>query len=437
MVRDTLTGSRIRERRLMIGYRQADLARKVGISASYLNLIEHNRRRIGGKLLVEIAAELGVEQTVLTEGAEAALISTLREAVNDLNTPNAELDRIDEFAGRFPGWAELLAMAQRRIGSLERTVETLSDRLTHDPNLADSLHEVLSTAAAIRSTASILAESQDIDPEWRERFHRNLNQDSARLSDSSKALVRYLDETEGTDAQERRTAPREDAEAMFFNHDFVFAELEDGSRTTQDIVDRAPELQSDAARSIALEFLRIYDSDAQKISLTQLQDLIASTQGDIAALIDALDVDIPTALRRIAAVPQDILGRAVGLVVCDASGAFLFRKPVDGFQLPQFGASCPLWPLFTALSRPMVPFRRRLRQFGRNTASFDCFAFAAPSRTMAFGSEPLIQSIMLIVPSEVDDDDPSTVLEVGTNCRVCQKHACPARREPSVLSDPF
>jgi len=56
MARDTLTGSRIRERRLMIGLRQADLAREVDISASYLNLIEHNRRRIGGKLLVDIAA---------------------------------------------------------------------------------------------------------------------------------------------------------------------------------------------------------------------------------------------------------------------------------------------------------------------------------------------------------------------------------------------
>ena len=61
MAREGLTGSRIRERRGIAGLKQAELANMVGISASYLNLIEHNRRRIGGKLLLNIAATLGVD----------------------------------------------------------------------------------------------------------------------------------------------------------------------------------------------------------------------------------------------------------------------------------------------------------------------------------------------------------------------------------------
>uniref|UniRef100_A0AAN0NK29 Helix-turn-helix transcriptional regulator n=1 Tax=Yoonia rhodophyticola TaxID=3137370 RepID=A0AAN0NK29_9RHOB len=40
-----LTGARIRERRLDLGLRQSAVAQEVGISPSYLNLIEHNRRR--------------------------------------------------------------------------------------------------------------------------------------------------------------------------------------------------------------------------------------------------------------------------------------------------------------------------------------------------------------------------------------------------------
>lgn len=66
MPRSALTGTRIRERRTVLGLRQAELARLSGISPSYLNLIEHNRRRIGGKLLVEIARHLGVEASALT-----------------------------------------------------------------------------------------------------------------------------------------------------------------------------------------------------------------------------------------------------------------------------------------------------------------------------------------------------------------------------------
>ena len=46
MPMSALTGSRLRGRRVALGMRQADLAALVGLSASYLNLIEHNRRRI-------------------------------------------------------------------------------------------------------------------------------------------------------------------------------------------------------------------------------------------------------------------------------------------------------------------------------------------------------------------------------------------------------
>ncbi|MGD8420382.1 MAG: helix-turn-helix transcriptional regulator, partial [Gammaproteobacteria bacterium] len=46
-----ILGPRIRERRRELGVTQADMARQVEISASYLNLIEHNKRDIGGALL--------------------------------------------------------------------------------------------------------------------------------------------------------------------------------------------------------------------------------------------------------------------------------------------------------------------------------------------------------------------------------------------------
>ncbi|MGA1234498.1 MAG: helix-turn-helix domain-containing protein, partial [Lutimaribacter sp.] len=43
MPQGQLTGTRIREKRIAKRVRQADLALRVGISASYLNLIEHNK----------------------------------------------------------------------------------------------------------------------------------------------------------------------------------------------------------------------------------------------------------------------------------------------------------------------------------------------------------------------------------------------------------
>ncbi|KPD11306.1 helix-turn-helix domain-containing protein [Phaeobacter sp. 11ANDIMAR09] len=432
MARDTLTGSRIRERRLMLGIRQAELARKAGISASYLNLIEHNRRRIGGKLLVDLAQVLGVEPSMLTEGAEAALIAALREAAADAGPKVAELDRTDEFAGRFPGWAEVLASNHQRITRLERTVETLSDRLTHDPHLAASLHEVLSTAAAIRSTASILAETGELEAEWRDRFHNNLNEDSLRLAESSRALVNFLDESDSS--AERRGVPQEEAEEFFLSHGYHFPELEQGNTDPKTLIAAAPQLVSEASRMIARGALEQYQSDAQQMPLKEVARIIQSEGVDPSALALRFSVTLPVVLRRLGVLPVDILGQEAGLVVCDVSGSILFRKPVAGFALPRFGASCPLWPVYTALQRPDVPLRRNVVQQGRSALGFECLAVAWNQVPGSFERDPLYHAVMLILPQR---DVPAEAQPVGASCRICPRKACEARREPSILKEEF
>lgn len=436
-MKDSLTGTRIRERRSIKGIRQADLARQIGISASYLNLIEHNRRRIGGKLLIDIAQVLGVEPSMLSEGAEAALIATLREAAADASGTVVEIDRAEEFAGRFPGWAEVLALAHRRIALLERTVETLSDRLTHDPHLAASVHEVLSTAASIRSTASILAETGELEAKWRDKFHSNLNEDSRRLAESSKALVAYLDDSDPGD-EDPRGVPREEAEAFMAAHDFHFPGIETGRADPGALTRKAPELGSGASRRIASEFLEQYEADARAMPLREFAAALKGTGADPVALSRGLGVDLAAVMRRLAAMPPSILPGGAGLVICDGSGSLLFRKALPGFALPRFGAPCPLWPLFGALSRPLVAERRRLRQTGRATAVFDCIALAWPLPGAELEEVPLYRSTMVILP--VPQSEAATapsVGEVGSSCRVCPRPGCHARHEPSILREDF
>ncbi len=436
MARDTLTGTRIRERRTIAGLRQADLARAVGISASYLNLIEHNRRRIGGKLLMAISGALGVEATLLTEGAEAAQIAALREAAVDMPDVAAEADRAEEFAGRFPGWAEVLTRTHRRVLSLEATVETLSDRLTHDPHLAASLHEVLSTAAAIRSSASILAENPNLEAEWQDRFHRNINEDSLRLAQSSKALVEYLDDSANSD--DRTSAPQEEVETFVAEQRNHFSGLEAGTATPDEIVAAEPRLTTAAARDIGRRVLRQYARDARLIPLERLREVLSDTGIDPVAIAQRFDTDLPTALRRLAALPDEDLAAPLGLIVADASGSLIFRKQVEGFAVPRFGSSCPLWPVFAALGRPNVPLRRVITQEGRGRAMFTAFAVAHPIMAPDFDNDPLYHATMLLVPTQTDDNaEGARVQSVGTTCRVCPVARCAARREVSVLGEEF
>ncbi|NVO57219.1 helix-turn-helix domain-containing protein [Rhodobacteraceae bacterium B1Z28] len=431
-MRDTLTGSRIRERRQIAGLRQAELARQVGISASYLNLIEHNRRRIGGKLLVDIAGALSVEPSLLTQGIEATLISALREAAVDAVGQQAEVDGLEEFAGRFPGWAGVLAQMHRRVVSLERTVETLSDRLTHDPHLAASMHEVLSTAAAIRSTAAILADTQDIDAEWQDRFHRNLHQDAERLADSSKALVTFLDDSDS--AADPRGVPLEEVEAFLEARGHFFPELEAGGEVKAVELDG---LNTAAARTVARDMLEICASDARAMPLDKIKAALEKAEPDPVELAQRFSVDVSTVLRRLAFLPEEVLARPAGLVVCDASGSILFFKPVPGFALPRHGEACPLWPLFTALNRPLVPIRKRIVQLGRAAAEFECHAFAWVHSTPGYELEPVYRSVMLVRPAGEVAQGTGTVAQVGPNCRVCPSSDCGSRREPSILSEGF
>ena len=190
------TGTRIRERRQELGLRQAELAGGVGISPSYLNLIEHGRRRIGGKLLGDIARALDLDPSGLAEGPDAARLHALQAAAQALPEPvrpAPELGRAQDFADRFPGWAALVAGQGRRIGTLEGRVEELAARLSHDHDLAQALHRVISGVTAIRSASGILSENPDLDRDWQARFLGNIRADSEALAEASRALTRFLE----------------------------------------------------------------------------------------------------------------------------------------------------------------------------------------------------------------------------------------------------
>ena len=433
-MREALTGTRIRERRVMAGAKQSDLARQIGISASYLNLIEHNRRRIGGKLLLDIAAALGVEASALTQGAEAALVATLKEAASNSNLSLSEADRTEDFAGRFPGWAEVLAQSHRQVATLEHTVKVLSDRLAHDPELAASMHEVLSTAASIRATASILAKDKDLAPEWRERFHANIDADSRRLADSSKMLVSFLDAETG-EAVVPGT-PQEEIEALLKAHEYSFSALEDGTADIAEMIRDAPQLTSVASRHIARDVLERLAADSKKVSLAEIREGLDQDGLDPPALAQRFKLSVSCILRRLAAVPE----LRLGLLVADRAGCLLFRKAVPGFTVPRYGFACPLWPLFQALGLPGQVLYRRVQMPGRQDAVFDCYAAAETVGHFALNAPPLVQSTMLIIPVQATDqmgenDANTAAFDVGPTCRICPVTNCASRREPSILSE--
>lgn len=420
-----LTGTRIRETRTRLRMRQAELAKKVGVSGSYLNLIEHNRRRIAPDLLQRVAQVLGVSEDHLSGGvAEGDLIHDLRAMAAQADAEGIE--RVEEFAGRFPGWAQLAARHHARIVSLERTIETLSDRMTHDPHLSAALHEMLSAAASVRSTAAILSEAEDIAPDWRKRFEQNLAEDSARLAQGAETLVGFLD---GQAAQETGiAAPLEEVEGWLARHDWHFASVEAGE-AGEDLIAGAPELASQAAQALAQDYLAIYRRDAARLPLASLQTALARIGPDPGKIAQSLGVSPALVIRRLAVLPGNG-AQAFGMVACDGSGTLIFRRPLPGFTLPRFGAACPLWPLYQALSHPGRPIKAAVRFAGEVGQSFSTWAICQPAWPDGYDQPPLLRSYMLIRPG----GDTDRTQEIGTSCRICPRNPCSARREPPIIS---
>jgi len=429
--RAALTGNRIRERRLVLGLKQADLAAGVGISASYLNLIEHNRRRIGGKLLVAIARALQVEPAQLSEGADATLYDALQSAAQALPTTfgtRPETERIDELAGRFPGWAGLIAAQQKRNAGLEALVEGLRDRIGHDPILADAMHEVLSSVAAIRSTADILVRDPDLDPVWRARFHRNLHEEAERLSTRATALLGHFEAEEAQGARPTST-PIETVEAMFeaAGHHFPAIEAQ-GAAAIPSVLDRAAGMADPATRALGARWLAAYAQDAARLPLAVLQPAAEAAGHDPAALLDVGQGDVALVLRRLATLPRqvapDMRAPAFGLAVCDGSGALIFRRRLTAFSIPRFGAGCPLWPLYRALGRPGQPEAALIEM--PQGALFRAWAVSQPVGPAGFGAAPVMQAVMLVTPAEKGAT--GAAIAAGPGCHLCPRTSCPARR---------
>lgn len=222
---ETILGTRIRERRRHIGVTQADLARRIGISASYLNLIEHNKRQISGPLLRRTADALNLRLDVLDGAAERRLVQELVEVAHlpALHGIAIEETRTGEMMGRFPGWTRAVAALARSEREATRRAEALSDRLNHDPFLGETVHRMLSRITAIRSLAEILVDVDDVASADRQRFHRIIHEESRGLSEVAEALAAYFDRS---GEAERTLTPTDEVEALFEARDNRFDELE-------------------------------------------------------------------------------------------------------------------------------------------------------------------------------------------------------------------
>jgi predicted transcriptional regulator/DNA-binding XRE family transcriptional regulator len=459
MHRDIL-GTRIRERRRAVGVTQADLARRIGISASYLNLIERNKRRIAGPLLRRVAESLELRLEELDGAAERRLLETQTELAHlpDLKALGAEGESAGDLIGRYPGWARALAARARSERESANAARALADRLTHDPFLGETVHRMLTRIASVRSAAEILAEFPDIPAEQRDRFHSILHEESRSLSDVGEALAAYFDKVGETD---RSLTPLDEVEALFEVRANRFEEVEEAAEGLADQVMQSapaprraeaheiasmhlgplidsliagqPEVETAPARARARVALLDYAAGAILAPMRQFERRALEFRYDFEGLANAFGLEIETVCHRLTALPKAVGVPRFGYFRANAAGTVVALRGLEGLGAPRYASACPLWVLYRAQQSPEAVLRQRA--VFPSGARFVFLARARNTGLTGFGKPRHYLTDMLAITEEdarltvYAPESGVPVEEVGPACRLCPRRTCLHRVE--------
>lgn len=444
--KDPQIGARIQRLRRQTRTSQAQLADSLGISASYLNLIEHNRRRITVPLLMRIAGHFGIEAGELVESDETRLSGDLMEIFDDdLFAENALTNQdIRDFASSNP--------------AVGRAVVRLFDR-----------YRLLKTSAGLGASAADAGRHVATDA-VSDFLQANANHFPA-LETAAERVRRDIDQISDDGLEQGLRSYL----ANVFGLDWRFAALPQGVLTRTDAGRRelltADILPPETGLFAVARHLGLLAAPVEIESLVEAGDLPADApvlaRNALASYFAAALImpygpflqacresryDIERIGRRFRVSFEQVCHRMttlqrpgqsgipLHLVRTDIAGNISKRFSLSGIHIPRHSGACPRWNVYAAFLHP-GQINVQISQMPEGQRYF-CIARAitkgghrhnAPRRHFSIGLGCHIGHAAQMVYSDgIDVGNPALAVPIGVGCRICPRENCEQRAHPSA-----
>lgn len=432
-------GPRLRRLRRDLGLTQQVMADELGVSPSYVALLERNQRPLTAELLLRIARTYRLDVADLaTEDAEdhaRRLAEVLRDPLfADIDLPGLE---IADVATSFPGITEALLRLHTAHAREQLALAALQENGTGDP-ASDPVGEARRFIAANRNhfpaldaraeeMAAELAEAGGAQTWLAKRGVRlrlvppEVLVDAVRRFDRHTQQLLLADTLPGPSREFQialhmaYTAMREDISALLRRESFA-------SKTAQVLARRA--LAGYAAAALRMPYERFAKAaEARRYDVEALANLFGASFEQVAHRL--------TTLHRPGAE-----GVPFFFLRIDPAGNVVKRLDGAGFPFAAIGGGCPLWNVHSAFRAPGEVLTQWL-ELPDGQRFFSIARASLPS----WGGSPVPQAVAIACAAEqaprlcyAQGTDPAKAetTPIGVTCRLCPRAACPARSAPPI-----
>jgi predicted transcriptional regulator/transcriptional regulator with XRE-family HTH domain len=439
----TAIGKTIRRLRMEQGFTQQGFAQKLGISTSYLNLVEHDQRNVTASLLFKLTDILQVDLAALSGTQEREFELLVREVFADpqLNLDPVPDSEIATLAAAPNAARAILALHRALLGAREDssgaiTLPSGRKILIPTEEVRDFFHEhanhfpTLETAAeAISATlnAAQIGTSHALAERLR-RAHGLI----VRVEPLPGALRTF-------DPKSRVLTLSEDLprESRGFQMAFQLALLE--TREPVDaIIDAAAPTSRDAAELMRIGLLN-YVAAAMLMPYDPFLAAARTLRHDADAIAARFAVSYEQACHRLTTMQRTgARGIPFFFLRVDPAGNLSKRFSAAGFPFMRTGGTCPRWVVHSAFSTPGT-IRVQIAELSAKE-KFLTFARAITGRPTRFGEPPPVHVVAMgcdisHAPDIVYADGlnlETAAVGIGLSCRLCDRQDCRSRAFPPI-----